>query len=69
MIVISSSNVLMYRHRGELSLFVGVRIVIGIMQFIADGMMMTPNALGNVIGRGRVGPLNEAFYVDLPTAV
>jgi hypothetical protein len=39
------------------------------MQFIADGMMMTPNAPGNVIGRGCIGPLNEAFRADLPTAV
>jgi hypothetical protein len=39
------------------------------MQFITNGMMMTPDAPGNVIGRGRVAALNEAFHVDLPTAV
>jgi hypothetical protein len=32
-------------------------------------MMMTPNAPGNVIGRGHVAALNEAFCVDLPAAV
>jgi hypothetical protein len=30
---------------------------------------MTPDAPGNVIGRGCVGPLNEVFCVNLPTAV
>jgi hypothetical protein len=30
---------------------------------------MTPNAPGNVIGRGCISPLNEAFRVDLPTAI
>ncbi len=69
MIEISSSNVLVYRHGGEFSPFVGARIIAGIMQFIADGMMMTPNAPGNVTGRGCVGPLNKAFRVNLPTAV
>jgi hypothetical protein len=68
-IEISSSNVFVYRHGGEFSPFVGARIVAGIMQFIANSMMMTPNAPGNVIGRGRVGLLNEAFCVNLPTAV
>jgi hypothetical protein len=68
-IEISSRNVLVYRHGGEFSPFVGVRTIAGIMQFIADGMMMTPNVLGNVIGRGCIGPLNEAFCVNLPTAV
>ncbi len=66
---ISSSNMLMYRHGGEFSPFVEARIVAGIMCFIADSMMMTPDAPGNVIGRGRIGPLNEAFHVDLPTAI
>jgi hypothetical protein len=69
MVEISSSNMLVYRHGGEFSPFVGVRIVTGIMQFIANGMMMTPNAPGNIIGRGCIGPPNEAFQVDLPTAV
>jgi hypothetical protein len=32
-------------------------------------MMMTPDAPGNVIGRGRVAALNKSFLVDLPTAV
>jgi hypothetical protein len=68
-IEILSCNMLVYRHGGEFSPFVGARIVAGIIQFIADGMMMTPDALGNVIGRGRVAALNEAFFVDLPTAI
>jgi hypothetical protein len=32
-------------------------------------MIMTPDALGNVIGRGRIAALNESFLVDLPTAI
>jgi hypothetical protein len=63
------SNVLMYRHEGEFSAFVGVKIVAGIMQFIADNMMISPDAPGNIIGRGRVGALNEVFHVNLPTAI
>jgi hypothetical protein len=58
-----------YRHGGEFSPFVGVRIVSGIMQFIVDGMMICPNMLGNIIGRGCIAALNEVFRVDLPTAV
>ncbi len=46
-----------------------MRIVAGIMQFIADGMMMTPNAPGSIISRGYIAALNESFFVDLPTAV
>jgi hypothetical protein len=38
MIEILSSNVLMHRHGGEFSPFVGARIVAGITQFIADGI-------------------------------
>jgi hypothetical protein len=41
MIEISSSNVFVYRHGGEFSLFIGARIIAGIMQFIASSMMMT----------------------------
>ena len=69
MVEISSSNMLVYRHGGEFSPLVGARIVAGIMGFIADGMMMTPNAAGNVIGRGCVAALNKEFLIDLPTAV
>jgi hypothetical protein len=58
----------MYGHWGEFSPFVGARIIAGIMGFIADGMMMTPNVPGNIIGRGRVAALNESFSVNLPTA-
>jgi hypothetical protein len=68
-IEIMLSNVLVYRHGGGFHLFVGARIVEGIMRFIADGMMVTPNFPGNVICRGRVGELNELFCVDLPAAV
>jgi hypothetical protein len=66
---ILSSNVLMYRHGGEFCSFVGVRIVEGIVQFIANGMMMPPNVPGNVIARGCIGALNEVFHVILPTGV
>jgi hypothetical protein len=59
MIEILSSNLLVYR----------VRILAGIMQFIANNMMISPNVPGNIIGRGRVGALNEVFCVHLPTAV
>jgi hypothetical protein len=68
-IEILSSNLLVYRHGGELSSFVGARIVAGIMQFIANGVMISLNAPGNIIGRERVAVLNEVFLVDLPTAV
>jgi hypothetical protein len=66
-IEISSSNLLVYRHGGEFSPFVGVRIVVEIMQFIADSMMIRPNTSSNIIGRGCVVALNEVFHVDLPT--
>jgi hypothetical protein len=69
MIEISSSNVLVYRHGGEFSPFVGARIVAGITQYIAKGMMKSPNAPGNIIGRGRIGALNEDYHVNLHTAV
>jgi hypothetical protein len=59
----------MYRHGGEFSPFVGAKIVAGIMQFIANGMMISSDAPGNIIGRGRIGALNEVFLVNLPTAV
>ncbi len=68
-IEISWSNVLVYRHGGEFSPFIGARIVAGIMQFIPDGMMISPNALGNIIGRGCIGALNEVYHVDLQTAI
>jgi hypothetical protein len=63
------SNVLVYRHGGEFSPFVGARIVAGIMQFIANGMMMSSDAPGNIIGRGRIGALNEVFHANLQTAI
>jgi hypothetical protein len=69
MIEISSSNILVYRHGGEFSPFVGARAVTGIMQFITDGMMMSPNAPGNIIGRDCIGALNEVYLVSLQTAV
>jgi hypothetical protein len=56
-IEIQLSNVLVYRHGGQFSPFVVARIVAGIMQFIADGMMKRPNAPGNIIGRGCIGAL------------
>ncbi len=59
----------MYRHGGEFSPFVGARIVAGSMQFIANSMMISPDAPGNIIGRRRVAVLNEIFRVDLLTAV
>ncbi len=69
MIEISSSNVLVYRHGGEFSCFVGARIVAGIMRFIAKGMMIKPDAPDNIIGRGRVTALNEVFHVNLLEAI
>jgi hypothetical protein len=68
-IEILSSNVLVYRYGGELSPFVGARIFAGIMRFIANSMMMTLNAPGNIIGRGPIGALNEVYHIDLQTAV
>ncbi len=68
MIEILMSNMLVYRHGGEFSPFIWARIVSGIMQFIANGIMMTPDAPGSIIGRGCIGPLNEVFGVDLPKA-
>ncbi len=68
-IEISLSNVLVYRHEGEFSPFVGAGIVAGIMQCIANGMMKSPNAPCNIIGRGRIGVLNENYHVNLHTAV
>jgi hypothetical protein len=68
-IEISLSKVLVYRHGGAFSPFVGARIVAGIMQFIANGMMTTPDAPGNIIGRGHIGVLNEVFHANLQTAV
>ncbi len=59
----------MYRHGGEFIPFVGARIVAGIIRFIANGKMMSPNATGNIIGRGCVGVLNKVFHVNLQTAV
>jgi hypothetical protein len=67
--VIESSNILVYSHGGEFSSFVGARIVAGIMQFIANCVMISPNAPGNIICRGRVVALSEVFHVDLLTAV
>jgi hypothetical protein len=60
-----SSSVLVYRHGGGFHPFVGARIVKGIMRFVANGMMVTTDSSGNVIGRGRVGVLNEVFSVKL----
>ncbi len=63
------SNLLVYRHGVEFSPFVGARIVAGIMWFIADGMMIGPNAPGNIIGRGHAVALNEVFCFNLLAAV
>ncbi len=69
-IEILSSNLLIYRHGGEVSpLFVGARVIAGIMQFIANGVLIRPVAPGNVIGGGCVVALNEIFRVNLPTAL
>jgi hypothetical protein len=63
------SNVLVYKRGGGFHPFVEARIVKGIKRFVADGMMVTPDSPGNVIGRGRVGALNEVFNVDHPAAI
>ncbi len=39
------------------------------MGFIANGIMIRPNAPGNIIDRGHVVELNEVFHVNLPAAV
>ncbi len=59
----------MYRQGGEFSPFVGARIVAGIMQFIANSVMISPNAPGNIIGRGCIAALSEVFHVNLPKAI
>ncbi len=64
-IEISSSNLLVYRNKGEFSPFVEMRIVMGIMWFIANGVMIRPDAPDNIIGRVCVAALNEVFHVDL----
>jgi hypothetical protein len=68
-IEILSTNLLVNRHGGEFIPFVGARIVAWIMHFIANGMMTSPNAPGNIIGRGSVAALNEVFRVNLPIAI
>jgi hypothetical protein len=68
-IEISSSNLLVHRHGGEFSPFVGARIVVGIMRFITNSMMIRPNAPGSIIGGGCVVAQNEVFCVKLPAAV
>jgi hypothetical protein len=69
MIEILSSNLLVYRHGGEFSPFIGARIVAGIMWFITYGVMIRPNAPVNIIGRRCVVALSEVFRDNLPTAV
>jgi hypothetical protein len=39
------------------------------MWFIANGVMIRPDAPGNIIGRGRVVALDEVFCVNLLAAV
>jgi hypothetical protein len=68
-IEISSSNLLVYRHGDEFSPAIGARIVAGIMQFIANGVMISLDVLGNIIGRGGVAALNVVFHVDHLTAI
>jgi hypothetical protein len=68
-IEISSSNFLMYRQGGKFNLFIGVSIITGIMRFIADCMMIRPDAPDNIIGRGCIAVLNKVFHVDLPEAI
>ncbi len=68
MIEISSSNILVYRHGGKFSPFVGARIVARIMQFIADSMVISSNAPSNIIGRGHVAALNEVFPCRPPNS-
>jgi hypothetical protein len=68
-IEISLSNLLIYSHGGEFSPFVGARIVAEIMQFITNGMMISPDVPGNIIGRGYIGALDKIFRINLPTAV
>jgi hypothetical protein len=60
---------LVYINGGELSCFVGVKIIAGIMWFIADGLLMEPDTQDNIMGRGQVTAMMNILNVDLPTAV
>jgi hypothetical protein len=68
MIEITLRNTFVFRNGGDLSRFVGVKIVVGLMRVIADGLLMEhgPN---NIIGRGHLGSLRDVFGVDIQSAV
>jgi hypothetical protein len=62
-IEITSSNTFIFRNGGDLSRFVGVKIVVGLMRFIADGLLMKqgPN---NIIVL-----LRNVFGMDIQSAI
>ncbi len=68
MIEITTSNTYILNSGRDLSKFVGVKIVIGLMRFIADGLLagQGPN---NIIRRGHMGELRDFLGVDLQLAV
>jgi hypothetical protein len=39
------------------------------MQFIADGLLMEPDAPDNIIGKGPVTAMMDIFHVNLPMAI
>ncbi len=69
LIEILLSNVLVYRNGRDLSCIVGAKFVARIMRFIADGLLMGPDAPDNIMGRGQVTLMMEILHVHLPTAV
>jgi hypothetical protein len=68
MIEITSSYAYVCKRGRGLSNFVGVKIVVGHMRFIPDGLLME-QGLHNIIGRGQVGALRDIFGMDLKLVV
>jgi hypothetical protein len=68
MIEFTSSNAFISKNGGDLSRFVGMKIILELMLFIAVGLLMEQGA-DNIIGRGQVGLLKDVFGVDLQLAI
>jgi hypothetical protein len=69
LIEILLSNALVYRNGRDLSSFVGAKFIARIMRFIADSLLMGPDAPDNIMGRGQVTSMMDILHVHLPTAV
>jgi hypothetical protein len=67
-IEITSSNAHVFRSGGDLSRFIGVKIVVGLMWFITDLLLME-QGVDNIIGRGQLCWLRDVFGVDLQLAI